>query len=150
MLGHARDHHDSCVERVRWVGRSAVIDLRKTDAHPSVEKTTADLVAVLCKNPDRIAVNMTQVTFLWDTVLCALIHLQGKSRKSGKNVPVSLFGLSRNARHFLGITRIGILFFIFETEEESLTATLDDACLAQTREAFALELWLEGIGELRL
>jgi anti-anti-sigma factor len=106
------------IRQVRWVGTTAIIDLRQTQGKPDSSCIVLAVSAAIREGAARIVVNLEEVSYLYDTMLSGLIG--GKQRARDKKVALCLCCLSENAEALLKITRCDTVFEVFATEEDAL------------------------------
>ena len=113
-----KHHREVPTKQVRWVGTTAIMDLRQTRGHPDSRGLVRAMFAVLRKGADRIVVNLKEVGLLYDDIPCGLMSFM--ARVGDRKVTVCLCCLSENAQELLKITNLDTLFDVFATEEDAL------------------------------
>ena len=109
---------DTPVRAVRWVGKSAVVDVvGDVDLNRS-PRLQAALLKLLDKSPSRIVVNLAGVGYMDSSGVASLVKLLSRTRKMG--LSLSLVGVDGRVRSVFEITRLDRIFNIFDTEEEAL------------------------------
>ncbi len=109
---------DSPVRAVRWIGRSAVVDVvGEIDLNSSVEFQQG-LLKVLDERPQRIVVNLSGVSYMDSSGVASLVKLLSRARRSDSSL--YLVALQERVRSVFEITRLDSVFDICATEQEAL------------------------------
>ena len=109
---------NSPIREVRWVDRTAIADVAgEIDLNSSLD-FQQDLLKLLDKSPQRIVINLRDVSYMDSSGVASLVKLLSRVRKSG--VSLRLAALSDRVRGVFEITRLDSVFEIFATEEEAL------------------------------
>ena len=107
-----------CVKAVRWTDRCAVVDVRgEVDIRRSGEFQQA-LLAVLDGKPERVVVNLGEVTYMDSAGVASLVKFLSRARR--RQVGLRLAALSDRVRSIFEITRLDGVFEIHSTVEEAL------------------------------
>ena len=114
-----QDSSGPSVRSVRWTGNTAVVEVvGDIDLHRSPGFQEA-LLAVLDQKPERVVVNLGQVSYMDSSGVASLVKLLSRARRLG--VPVFLVGLGRRVRSIFEITHLDSVSDICETEQEALS-----------------------------
>ena len=106
------------VKAVRWVRKTAVVDVAgDIDLHSSLDFQQR-LLAVLDDKPQRIVVNLKDVPYMDSSGVASLVKLLSKARKAGATL--ALTGLTDRVRSIFEITRLDGIFQVFPTEKEAM------------------------------
>ena len=108
----------SPVQQVRWVDRAAVVDVTGEIDLNCSSAFQEDLLAVLDKSPDRIVVNLTEVSYMDSSGVASLVKLLSRVRRH--QIPLYLYGLTDRVKGVFEITRLDNVFEIHATEAEAL------------------------------
>ncbi len=112
------NYDSQSIKAVRWVEKSAVVDVQgDIDLHRSSEFQAA-LLKLLDKKPTKLVINLAGVAYMDSSGVASLVKLLSRARKMG--LPLSLVGLVDRVRSVFEITRLDSVFSIFDTEEEAL------------------------------
>ena len=116
MTRHASS--GSPVRSVRWDGKTAVVEVAgEIDLNCSNE-FQGDLLKVLDRRPDRLVIDLTNVTYMDSSGIASLVKLLSRTRKSG--VTLRLAGMRDRVRSVFEITRLDTVFDIRPTVAESV------------------------------
>ena len=108
----------SPVQGVRWVERAAIVDVAgDIDLNRSMEFQES-LLDVLEQRPQRIVVNLSDVSYMDSSGVASLVKLLSRTRKSGSRL--CLFGLTQRVQSLFEITRLDVVFTICASEKEAL------------------------------
>ena len=106
------------IRQVRWVGRSAVVDATgEIDLNCSLDFQQA-LLKLLDQQPERVVINMVDVSYMDSSGVASLVKLLSRVRKAG--VSLRLAALSDRVRSVFEITRLDSVFDIRADEQEAL------------------------------
>ena len=115
----AQQPTDSPVRAVRWIDLSAVVDVSgEIDLNRSLEFQHA-MLKVLEDRPERIVINLSDVTYMDSSGVASLVKLLSRVRKTGTSL--KLVGLQDRVRSVFEITRLDTVFDIHQTEQEALS-----------------------------
>ena len=106
------------VREVRWVGKTAVVDVAGDIDLSRTNQFQASLLHVLNTGPERIIVNLAGVNYMDSSGVASLVKLLSRARQSG--ISLGLTGLTARVRSVFQITRLDTVFEIFPTEQEAL------------------------------
>jgi len=109
---------DSPVRRVRWVGRTAVVDVEGDIDLSRSPQFQRSLLAVLDRRPTRVVVNLSAVAYMDSSGVASLVKLLSRTRKQG--ISLALAGLGERVRSIFEITRLDTVFETYPTEKEAL------------------------------
>jgi len=106
------------VREVRWIDKSAVVQVvGEIDLNCSLA-FQQDLLAVLEKRPRRIVVDLSGVSYMDSSGVASLVKLLSRVRKCGASL--YLVGLTDRVRSVFEITRLDTVFDIRDTQQEAL------------------------------
>ena len=109
---------DSPVRDVRWVGRTAVVDVEGDVDLSRAPGFQQSLLAVLDRRPQRLVVNLADVPYMDSAGVASLVKLLSRTRK--QNVGLRLAGMGERVRSIFEITRLDTVFDIYPDEKEAL------------------------------
>jgi anti-sigma B factor antagonist len=106
------------VSGIRWNGKVAIVDASgEIDLHQSTV-LQKKLLAVLDKKPDRMIINLANVSYMDSSGVASLVKLLSRTRKNG--ISLGLAAPTKKVKAIFEITRLDSVFNIFDTEEEAL------------------------------
>jgi len=109
----------SSIERVRWVGSDAVIDVKgDIDLTRSVEFQQS-LLSILDKRPPKMVINLSDVPYMDSSGVASLVKVLSRARRI--DTQLVLVSLSPRVRNLLEITRLDSVFTIAPDEQDALT-----------------------------
>lgn len=105
--------------QARRVQTSVVIDLKgEVDLFSSPKMRAAILEAVNTKTISRVAVNLSEVTYIDSSGVASLV--EGLQLARSRHIRLVLFGLQQSAKEVLALARLDKIFEIRGTETEAL------------------------------
>lgn len=108
----------SPVKSVRWVRKTAVVDVTgDIDLHSSLDFQQG-LLTVLDEKPKRIVVNLKDVPYMDSSGVASLVKLLSRARKAGASL--ALANMNERVRSIFEITRLDGIFEVFATEQEAM------------------------------
>ncbi len=113
-----RETSGSPVREVRWIDNTVVID---AEGEIDLNRSAAfqhDLLKVLDKKPQRVVINLADVSYMDSSGVASLVKLLSRVRKSG--VSLHLAGLTDRVRSVFEITRLDSVFSIHANVAEAL------------------------------
>lgn len=108
----------SPVRGVRWIGRSAVVDVEGDIDLSRSPQFQHSLLEVVAQGPARIVVNLADVPYMDSSGVASLVKLLSRARHG--NLKLHLVGLQPRVRSIFEITRLDTVFDIRRTEAEAL------------------------------
>jgi anti-anti-sigma factor len=109
---------DSPVRRVRWVGRTAVVEAQGDIDLARSNRFQHALLEVLDERPERMVVDLADVPYMDSSGVASLVKLLARAGR--QEVSLRLAGMSRRVRSIFEITRLDTVFEIYPTQEEAL------------------------------
>jgi anti-sigma B factor antagonist len=107
--------------RTRKVGVASVIDLKgQIDLSSSSKMRTAVLEAIKAKDASRVAVNLTEVSYIDSSGIATLV--EGLQLARSKNCHFVIFGLQQAPREVLELARLDKVFEIRLDESAALSS----------------------------
>ena len=82
------------------------------------EQAKIDFAALIEDSPERIVVNMTQVTYLSSAGIALLVTVHSRCRKKG--LLLSLAGLTPDSRELFRVTRLDKVLYIHDALEDAI------------------------------
>lgn len=107
----------SPVKAIRTVGQATVADLTGDLDMNHAPALRDALTTVVARRPQRLVMNLAQVSYIDSTGLGTLVYLL--RQVAGYGGKMSLTGVSPNVRNVLEVTRLLTVFTIYETEDEA-------------------------------
>lgn len=115
------DEQNHPVRGVRWAGsdgKTAVVEANDDiDMHRSTD-FQQELMAVLGKDPQRIVVDLSAVSYMDSSGVASLVKLL--SRCSRQSVTLKLAGMTPRVRSVFEITKLDSVFEIIDDVEEAV------------------------------
>lgn len=108
----------SPVQQVRWLDKTAVVDVAGEIDLSTSTHFQHDLLKVLDKSPKRVVVNLSGVSYMDSSGVASLVKLLSRVRRGACSL--RLFGLTDRVRGVFEITRLDTVFEIYATEQEAL------------------------------
>lgn len=106
------------VSDIRWNDRTAIVDAAgEIDLHQSTV-LQQKLLEVLDQKPERMIVNLANVSYMDSSGVASLVKLLSRTRKNG--ISLALAAPTKKVRAIFEITRLDSVFAIFDSEEEAL------------------------------
>ncbi len=106
------------VKDIRWDGKTAIVDAAgEIDLHHSTI-LQQKLLEVLNKKPDRMIINLADVSYMDSSGVASLVKLLSRTRKNG--VSLALAAPTKKVKAIFEITRLYSVFNIFDSEQEAL------------------------------
>lgn len=115
----AKHFSASPISQIRWVDRSAIVDVEgeiDLNRSPAFQE---DLLKLLDQKPQRIIVNLQGVSYMDSSGIASLVKLLSRVRKGG--ISLHLVAMADRVRSVFEITRLDSVFDIRATEAEVLT-----------------------------
>jgi len=110
---------DTPVTDIRWSGKTAIVDATgEIDLHKSA-LLQQKLLEVLDQKPDRMIINLADVSYMDSSGVASLVKLLSRTRKNG--ISLALAAPTKKVKAIFEITRLDSVFDIFDSEEEALT-----------------------------
>ncbi len=105
--------------RTRRMETSCVIDIRgQIDLSSSSRMRTAVLDAIKAKGISRVAVNLTEVSYIDSSGIATLV--EGLQLARSRSCRFLIYGLQQGPREVLQMARLDKVFEIYGTESEAL------------------------------
>lgn len=109
---------DEPVSNIRWSGKTAIVDAAgEIDLHQS-SVLQQKLLEVVGQKPDRMIINLSNVSYMDSSGVASLVKLLSRTRKNG--ISLALAAPTKKVRAIFEITRLDSVFNIFDSEEEAL------------------------------
>ena len=106
------------VSNIRWQDKTAIIDASgEIDLHQSTV-LQQKLLDVLDQKPNRMIINLSNVSYMDSSGVASLVKLLSRTRKNG--ISLALAAPTKKVKAIFEITRLDSVFNIFESEEEAL------------------------------
>ena len=106
------------VSDIRWNGKTAIVDVSgEIDLHHSTI-LQQKLLEVLDRKPDRMIINLANVSYMDSSGVASLVKLLSRTRKNG--IALGLAAPTKKVKAIFEITRLDSVFNIFDSEEEAL------------------------------
>ena len=108
----------SPVREVRRLGRAIIVD---AEGEIDVNRSTAfqqDLLELLDEKPERVVINLADVSYMDSSGIASLVKLLSRVRKGGTSL--HLVALTDRVRSVFEITRLDTVFDIRASVEEAL------------------------------
>ncbi len=103
---------------VRWVDKAAIVDVSgDIDLNRSLDFQQR-LLSVLDERPERLVVNLADVSYMDSSGVASLVKVLSRARKS--KTQFRLLSLQERVRSVFEITRLDTVFEIHDTQEEAL------------------------------
>ena len=112
------DASNSPVREVRWVDKTAIVDVEGEIDLNCSQAFQLSLLEVLDQEPERVVINLAGVRYMDSSGIASLVKLLSRVRKS--QLPLSLVSLTDRVRGVFEITRLDNVFDIYATEQEAL------------------------------
>ena len=112
------DSPESPVRRVRWVGKTAVVEVQGDIDLGRSTRFQQSLLEMMDGEPERVVVNLADVPYMDSSGVASLVKLLARARKQA--VGLRLAGMCDRVRSIFEITRLDTVFEIHPTEEEAL------------------------------
>ena len=111
----------------RSADRAVVVTFRDRQIYDvsAVEAVEAQIRALLEKKPQNMVVNFSGVDFMVTRIINVLLIALKHIRTAGGEV--YLTGMNPNIKRVFDIMRLGVVFHIFDTEEQALAALQNQA-----------------------
>ena len=107
------------VSNIRWQDKTAIIDASgEIDLHQSTV-LQQKLLNVLDQKPNRMIINLANVSYMDSSGVASLVKLLSRTRKNG--ILLALAAPTKKVKAIFEITRLDSVFNIFDSEEEALT-----------------------------
>ena len=106
------------VQQVRWIEKTAVVDAAGEIDLNCSSAFQQELLKLLDEHPERIVINLSQVTYMDSSGVASLVKLLSRVRRG--DTSLRLFGLTDRVRGVFEITRLDSVFEIYGTEQEAL------------------------------
>ena len=107
------------VSNIRWQDKTAIIDASgEIDLHQSTV-LQQKLLKVLDQKPNRMIINLANVSYMDSSGVASLVKLLSRTRKNG--ILLALAAPTKKVKAIFEITRLDSVFNIFDSEEEALT-----------------------------
>ena len=112
---------DSLIQNVRWVDRSAVVEVtgEVNLAHSNVFQE--DLANIVAEKPQRLVLDLTGVTYMDSSGIASLVKMLSRAKAIGASM--HLVGMSDRVRSLFEITRLDHVFEIHTTCDEALASS---------------------------
>ena len=105
--------------QTRKAQTALIIDLRgQVDLFSSPKMRSAILEAISNKQVSRVAINLTEVSYIDSSGVASLV--EGLQMARSKSCRLVLFGMQQGAREVLELARLDKIFDIRVTEQEAL------------------------------
>ena len=105
--------------QTRKAQAALIIDLRgQVDLFSSPKMRSAILEAINSKQVSRVAINLTEVSYIDSSGVASLV--EGLQMARSKSCRLVLFGMQQGAREVLELARLDKIFDIRVTEQEAL------------------------------
>jgi len=112
------DSHQPLTTNVRQQGSTMIIDLQgEINSFADAELNNAYAEAE-AKNPERIVLNLTEVTYINSSGIAVIVGLLAQARKS--KLEIAVFGLTEHYRHIFEITKLSDFMSILPDEQSAL------------------------------
>ena len=109
---------DEPVRQVRWIDRVVIVDAEgEIDLNSSSAFQDA-LLKLLDKNPDRIILNLSGVSYMDSSGVASLVKVLSRIRKGSTSL--HLVGLCDRVQSVFEITRLDSVFHICSSEQEAM------------------------------
>jgi anti-sigma B factor antagonist len=106
------------VSDIRWKDKTAIVDASgEIDLHQSTV-LQQKLLEVLDQKPDRMIINLSDVSYMDSSGVASLVKLLSRTRKNG--ISLALAAPTKKVKAIFEITRLDSVFDIFDSEEEAL------------------------------
>jgi anti-sigma B factor antagonist len=106
------------VKDVRWVRRTAVVEVSGDIDLSSSPEFLGAMLRVLGEKPRRIIVNLAEVPYMDSSGVATLVKVLRKVRAAGQTL--ALAGLNDRVRSIFEITKLDGFFEIHPTEKEAM------------------------------
>ncbi len=108
----------SPIRETRWVEKSVVVHVEGEIDLNCSQAFQQDLLKLLDQRPQRIVVNLAEVSYMDSSGVASLVKLLSRVRRGG--TPLFLVGLTQRVRSVFEITRLDSVFDICDSEQEAL------------------------------
>lgn len=112
---------DSLIQNVRWVDRSAVIEVTGEVNLAHSNAFQEDLAHIVAEKPQRLVLDLAGVTYMDSSGIASLVKMLSRAKAIGASM--HLVGMSDRVRSLFEITRLDHVFEIHATCDEALASS---------------------------